>query len=157
MILPILLLCLRETGDLLPWADDGAHHDYPLICYRVSGIVLLVLLVRWAVIAQAPLGTSGRCTSEKIAEQLNTRGLYSAVRHPLYVGNFIAILGVFMATMLWWAVLFFVLAYWLYIERIMAAEERFLELKFGNKCKKWANTTPAFFLINSALLDNSLV
>jgi protein-S-isoprenylcysteine O-methyltransferase Ste14 len=142
LLLPILLLCLRETAALLPWADDGAHHVYLLICYGVSGIGLLV---RWAVIAQAPSGTSGRCTSEKIAEQLNTRGLYSAVRHPLYVGNFIAMLGVFMATMLWWAVLFFVLAYWLYIERIMAAEERFLELKFGNESRKWANTTPAFF------------
>jgi len=50
-----------------------------------------------------------------------------------------------MATMLWRAVLFFVLAYWLYIERIMATEERFLELKFGNEFRKWANTTPAFF------------
>ena len=47
-MLSILLLCLRETDDLLPWADDGAHHDYLLICYRVSGIVLLV---RWAVVA----------------------------------------------------------------------------------------------------------
>ena len=54
-------------------------------------------------------------------------------------------LGVFMATMLWRAVLFFVLAYWLYIERIMAAEEYFLELKLGNESRKWANTTPAFF------------
>ena len=80
LLLPILLLCLRETAALLPWTDDGAHHVYLLICYGVSGIGLLV---RWAVIAQAPSGTSGRCTSEKIAEQLNTRGLYSAVRHPL--------------------------------------------------------------------------
>ena len=92
-----------------------------------------------------------------MVEQLNTRGLCSAFRRPLYVGNFIAMLGIFMATMLLKALAFFMLGYWRYIKRIMLAEERFLELKFGNKCKKWANTTPAFFLINSALLDNSLV
>ncbi len=50
-----------------------------------------------------------------------------------------------MVTMLWWAVLFFVLAYWLYIERIMAAEERFLEQKFGDEFLVWAQATPAFF------------
>jgi len=92
-----------------------------------------------------------------MVEQLNTRGLCSAFRHPLYVGNFIAMLGIFMATMLLKALAFFMLGYWRYIKRIMLAEERFLELKFGNECKKWANPTPAFFLINSALLDNPLV
>ena len=140
-MLSILLLCLRETGDLLPWAGDGAHHDYLLICYGVSGIVLLV---RWAVIAQAPSGTSGRCTSQKIAEQLHTRGLCSAFRHPLYVGNFIAMLGIFRATMLLKALALFMLGYWRYIQRIMLAEVCFPELKFGNECKKWANTKPAF-------------
>ncbi len=142
VLLPILLVCLSETAKLLPLANDAWHHAYLLGCYVISGFGLFI---RWAVIAQAPSGTSGRCTSRKIAEQLNTRGLYSAVRHPLYVGNFIAILGIIMVTMLWWAVLFFVLAYWLYIERIMAAEERFLEQKFGDEFLVWAQATPAFF------------
>ncbi len=102
VLLPILLVCLSETAKLLPLANDAWHHAYLLGCYVISGFGLFI---RWAVIAQAPSGTSGRCTSHKIAEQLNTRGLYSAVRHPLYVGNFIAILGIIMVTMLWWAVL----------------------------------------------------
>ena len=123
VLLPILLVCLSETARLLPWANDAWHRAYLLVCYVISGFGLFT---RWVFIAQAPSGTSGRCTSHKIAEQLNTRGLYSAVRHPLYVGNFIAILGIIMVTMLWWAVLLFVRAYWLYMDRIMAAESDFL-------------------------------
>ena len=142
VLIPILMLCLRETAQMLPAEQASWHHLWIAGCYGVS---LIGLFIRWACIAQAPSGTSGRCTSQKIADSLNTRGLYSAVRHPLYLGNFIAILGVVLVTMLWWAILFFVLAYWLYIERIMAAEERFLEQKFGDEFQEWAIRAPAFF------------
>jgi len=37
------------------------------------------------------------------------------------------------------------LAFWLYYERIMFAEERFLERKFGNEYLEWSKTVPAFF------------
>jgi hypothetical protein len=36
------------------------------------------------------------------------------------------------------------LAYWLYYERIMFAEERFLEKKFGHRYLDWSLTAPAF-------------
>ena len=32
--------------------------------------------------------TSGRNTHDQVADSLNTSGIYSIVRHPLYVGNF---------------------------------------------------------------------
>ena len=38
----------------------------------------------------------------------------------------------------------FSLAYWLYYERIMYAEEQFLTGKFGQLYLDWANKTPAF-------------
>src|SRR5210317_65497 len=36
------------------------------------------------------------------------------------------------------------LAFWLYYERIMFAEERFLERKFGEEYNEWSKIVPAF-------------
>lgn len=43
-----------------------------------------------------------------------------------------------------WLGLVFVLAFWLYYERIMFAEEEFLRGKFGKEYVEWSNRTPAF-------------
>ena len=34
-----------------------------------------------------PAGTSGRNTAKQVADTLNTTGLYSLTRNPLYLGN----------------------------------------------------------------------
>ena len=50
--------------------------------------------IRALTIGYTPRGTSGRNTAEgQIAEVLNTRGMYSLVRHPLYLGNYFMWLG----------------------------------------------------------------
>jgi protein-S-isoprenylcysteine O-methyltransferase Ste14 len=43
-----------------------------------------------------------------------------------------------------WLALVIVLAFWLYYERIMFAEEEFLRTKFGPQYERWAAETPAF-------------
>ena len=47
----------------------------------------------WA-IGTTPAGTSGRNTKEQVAEVLNSTGIYSIVRHPLYVGNYFMWIGI---------------------------------------------------------------
>lgn len=37
-----------------------------------------------------------------------------------------------------------ILAFWLYYERIIYAEEAFLDAKFGEEFRNWATTTPTF-------------
>lgn len=49
-----------------------------------------------ATIGQVPKGTSGRNTSQQVADTLSTDGVYSVVRHPLYLGNFLMCMGVSM-------------------------------------------------------------
>lgn len=98
----------------------------------------------WA-IGHTPKGTSGRNTKEgQIAEKLNTTGVYSLVRHPLYLGNFLMWLGVILYTghaLLLVAVVAF---FWLYYERIMFAEEAFIRKKFGDDYLSWSEKTPPF-------------
>jgi hypothetical protein len=45
---------------------------------------------------------------------------------------------------IWWFVLICILAYWLYYERIMYAEEAFLRHSYSARYEAWASRTPAF-------------
>jgi protein-S-isoprenylcysteine O-methyltransferase Ste14 len=109
------------------------------------GVCLFGLLIRCISIGYAQDNTSGRNTDEgQIADSINTTGLYSTCRHPLYLGNFFMWLGLAMFTSNTWFVVAFVFMYWVYYERIMFAEEEYLRGKFGASYEKWASQTPAF-------------
>jgi hypothetical protein len=66
------------------------------------------------------------------------------VRHPLYLGNLCLWIGPAIAAQTWWGVALVVLAFSLYYERIMYAEEAFLRRTFGAEYLAWAAATPAF-------------
>ena len=100
--------------------------------------------IRAYTVGYTPSGTSGRNTTGQVADTLNVTGAYSIVRHPLYVGNFLMWFSLALLTCNLPFMLFFVLAYWLYYERIMYAEEQFLRRKFGLCYLQWAARTPAF-------------
>lgn len=113
-----------------------------IICLMVS---LLGLIIRAVTVGFTPRGTSGRNTAGgQVAEVLNQKGIYSTVRHPLYLGNFLMWLGLFLYLSIWWFVVICSLAYWIYYERIMIAEEEFLRKKYGSAYEQWAAKTPAF-------------
>ncbi len=103
------------------------------------------LALRGFTVGFVPSGTSGRNTRDQRADELNTTGMYSVVRNPLYLANFVILLGVVLALKVWWFALLFGLAYWLYIERVIAAEERYLTERFGEPYDSWSARTPAFW------------
>ncbi len=107
------------------------------------GVAVGGLLVRAAVIGSAPAGTSGKNRSGQVAASLTTTGLYSVVRHPLYLGNLLLWLGPAIAAATWWGVGIVALGFALYYERIMFAEEAFLRRTFGADYLAWAGSTPA--------------
>lgn len=114
---------------------------YELGCLVVG---LLGLWIRVYTVGHTPKNTSGRNIHEQVADALNTTGAYSQVRHPLYVGNFFMWLGPAMLTGHPWFILTFCLAYWIYYEKIMFAEEQFLRGKYGEEYVRWSLTVPAF-------------
>ena len=110
------------------------------------GVSLLGEIIRILTVGYAPRNTSGRNTEEgQIADELNTTGAYSIVRHPLYVGNFFMWLGPVLFLRSACFTIVFCLVYWLYYERIMFAEEQFLRRKFGDAYDKWSEKVSAFF------------
>jgi len=125
-----------------------------LFCFAIS---FLGLIVRAMTVGFTPKGTSGRNTSEgQVAETLNQTGIYSVVRHPLYLGNFLMWLGLFMFIGVWWFVLICALAYWIYYERIMYAEEEFLRRSYSAQYESWASRTPAFLPRFSGWISSQL-
>ena len=113
--------------------------------WEVAGILvgLAGLVLRVWTVGHAPAGTSGRGTRELEAASLSTEGVYSVVRHPLYLGNLLLWAGVAATTGSVAAVAITVLVFWIYNERIMLAEERFLHRRFGAVFARWAARTPA--------------
>lgn len=106
-------------------------------------VTLAGLLIRILTVGFTPANTSGRNSKMQIAEDINTTGIYSTVRHPLYLGNFFMWLGLALLTSDIWFIAAFVLFYFIYYERIMFAEEQFMYKQFKNDYKKWAKQTPA--------------
>ena len=115
--------------------------------YIIISVLLSLLgfIVRFYTIGTTPKGTSGRNTKKQVAEVLNSTGIYATVRHPLYLGNFLIWIGISTYVFSPLFIVIISLIFWLYYERIMFAEERFLERKFGEKYLDWSNKIPAFF------------
>jgi protein-S-isoprenylcysteine O-methyltransferase Ste14 len=121
----------RPAGGCREWA-----------CLAIS---LAGLCLRGYTVGYTPPNTSGRNTRRgQVADSLNTTGIYSVVRHPLYLGNFLAWLGVSLLTGHPWFVAVACLLFWIYYERVAFAEEQFLRGKFGATYESWASRTPAF-------------
>jgi protein-S-isoprenylcysteine O-methyltransferase Ste14 len=146
-LLPYLLLPLAA----LAMAQSGTGLEQSMGEYAVEAVdalalttALLGLTVRVVTVGFVPKGTSGRNTIHQRADTLNTTGLYSCVRNPLYLGNFLVVLGLAMSLQVWWFTLLTCFCFMLYYERIVLKEEAFLQSKFGEEYMNWASTTPAF-------------
>lgn len=139
-VLPLVLLPLFA----LTYFTERPFHPQPWwwtgVCAAVS---LAGLLVRVYVKGTAPSGTSERSTTSIRAAQLNTRGAYSLVRHPLYTANTLIALGLTMMSPEWLFPIVALLMHLLYFERIAMAEERFLASTFGPEFQEWSARVPA--------------
>jgi len=142
--LPLFFLPLVVPALLV---KERVGHDETIeLAWEAVGILVAVagLVVRALAVGHAPANTSGRNTKCQKADLLNTTGLYSVVRHPVYLGNFLVWMGLVVYAQSLWAGLVTALVYWVYYERIMAAEEEFLHTRFGAAFEQWSARTPAF-------------
>lgn len=148
-ILPLIILLigtalyLRTEIYTETFILEGTSYEvyYEMFCLILS---LFGLGIRVYTVGHTPKNTSGRNTKGQVADTLNTTGIYSVVRHPLYLGNFFMWLGPATMTGNLWFIVAFGFFYWIYYERIMFAEEQFLRKKFGKVYTDWAKNIPAF-------------
>ncbi len=140
--LPLFAAALMNAKYLERTYGPDVENLWSVFCLLVS---FSGLAVRAMVAGYVPRGTSGRNVEWQAASTLNTTGIYSVVRHPLYLGNFVIFMGIVLFIESWWFALVGVLGFLLYHERIMFTEEEFLRGKFGEPFLQWAAQTPAFF------------
>ncbi len=145
-IMPLVLLvplwfALQHTARFEQRWGQHVEDLWLLGCACLSGVGLLM---RCATVGYAPAGTSGRVRGAPGATTLNTAGMYSIVRNPLYLANAVMWLGVALGTTSLWFAALSMLVYWLYIERVIAAEEEFLARHFGAAYDSWVARTPCF-------------
>ncbi len=137
LLLPIILLSF--IGFVFPFGSHTLDLYWEIGCFVVS---LLGLSVRVFTVGTVPRGTSGRSTRERRADVLNTTGMYSIVRHPLYLGNYLMALGAFLFTRTWFLPIIGSLALCLHYERVIFSEEEYLKSKFGEEFRAWATRVP---------------
>lgn len=141
LLVPIVMLGLR--GFSYPNGSHTLDVAWEMFCL---GVGLFGLALRCATVGFVPHGTSGRNTADgQVALFLNTGGVYSLIRHPLYLGNFFLWLGPSLFPRKWWIPVTVSLAFALYYERIALTEEAFLRRVFGLEFERWAARTPAFW------------
>ena len=130
---------------------EKKHFHYPkggflfeeILEYMCFSVSLFGFLIRVIVTGYARTGTSGRNTKGQWAKELNTDGLYSIVRNPIYLGNIFIILGVSMLSQSYEIVLInFLFSICFYVP-IIIREEEFLLQTFKEKFLNYAQCTPA--------------
>lgn len=141
LILPALYVYIQSQF-YLQSINQIQSELYELCCISVS---LFGLLIRMVTVGYSADNTSGRNTKVgQVADSINTTGMYSICRHPLYVGNFFMWLGIAGFTQILWFIVAFTFIFWIYYERIMFAEEEFLISKYGDEYLNWSKKVPAF-------------
>jgi protein-S-isoprenylcysteine O-methyltransferase Ste14 len=123
-----------------PYDSHFLDQLWEVLCLLIS---LSGLFVRMLTVGYAASHTYGKNNTEQISA-LNTTGMYSVVRNPLYLGNFLILLGVMLFPRIGWIPVMYTFVFALYYEQIIFAEEAFLRHKFGTQYFDWAADTRAY-------------
>jgi len=76
-------------------------------------------------------------------KQLATSGPYSLVRHPLYTGNLLLMVGFTIASGQWWAYVVSAAFWFFYYPAAIEYEDRKLNSIFGEAWREWSASVPA--------------
>ncbi len=137
-ILPPLFLIVA-LGLQINFAVFARGVDLPSLALLILG--LFGLGIRVFAIGYAGTNTSGRNIIGHVADSLNTTGIYSICRNPLYLGNFFMWLACVMAMDSVPIIAAFFIAFWWFYSRIIQSEEAFLTQKFGAEYSDYRATT----------------
>jgi protein-S-isoprenylcysteine O-methyltransferase Ste14 len=135
-------LALLLAPALVAVAKDAGEATHPAA--GAAGLVLIALglAARWHIAGTTPRDICGRSTRWHLASELNTQGLYSMTRHPLYLANSLVLLGFTLRCGAAWlpAVVAGTAIVW--YRPIVREEEAFLERRFGEAWREYATRVP---------------
>jgi protein-S-isoprenylcysteine O-methyltransferase Ste14 len=148
----------HRTEDLPPLR--GVAHAVRELRYHEAArqVLAIVLIVLYAATAQpvpvlaaaglpiALVGAFVRLYASGFIvknQELATDGAYRFVRHPLYTGNILLVVGFALAGSLWWGLPLAGSFFWFYYPTAIEYEDRKLRRLFGATWEEWSARTPA--------------
>ncbi|HEY3487962.1 MAG TPA: isoprenylcysteine carboxylmethyltransferase family protein [Gammaproteobacteria bacterium] len=144
---------LPEVKGLHYFIRELRYHEASRQLLALAYILVLTLLaqpesaaVYWVGMLLAFAGMLVRLWASghvKKNKELATDGPYAFVRHPLYVGNILMLLGFSLASGLWWAVPVLVFFLWFYYPPAIEYEDMKLSRIFGESWHQWSAHTRA--------------
>jgi protein-S-isoprenylcysteine O-methyltransferase Ste14 len=129
----VVLLLLRVTG-----IKQHAATNDPWL--EGIGLAVFFLGLALAIWARVYLGRNwGMPMSQKADPELVTTGPYSSIRHPIYSGIILAMIGTTIAVSLYWLIAVVVLGgYFIYSATV---EERFMASRFPDSYPEYKRST----------------
>lgn len=76
-------------------------------------------------------------------KELSTTGPYAFVRHPLYTGNIMILIGLCLINGFFWSFVTAFIFLWFYYPTAIEYEDRKLKSLFSDTWEEWASMTPA--------------
>ncbi|NDF11289.1 MAG: phospholipid methyltransferase [Proteobacteria bacterium] len=123
--------------------------DILAVLIAASGLALRALVIGYAYIKR------GGLQKKVYAENLVTQGVFSACRNPLYVGNVLICIGIFLMHGSPIVLSLGITIYLFIYQCIIFAEERYLREKFGKAYDAYCNDTPRW-LVKVSVLPEAL-
>ena len=121
-IILVSVFCLETSSNsIIPYASNFA-----------ISIILLGLATR--------MYASGFVLKNK---ELSTTGPYAFVRHPLYTGNIMILIGLCLINGFFWSFVTACIFLWFYYPTAIEYEDRKLKSLFPDTWEEWASMTPA--------------
>ena len=134
----LLLLGLRPV-----WPNGSERQDDLLDAAGIA-VALAGQALRAAVVGYAYIVRGGK-NRRVYAEGLITAGFFAHSRNPLYVGNLLIIVGLFMLNNNPWAYAIGLPFFFIGYRAIVAAEEAYLRNKFGAAYDEYAKDVPRWW------------
>jgi protein-S-isoprenylcysteine O-methyltransferase Ste14 len=136
MMLKQILLWVDVAAFVIVLAIDIAFRSHTI--YWFIGLTLAAATFPLWIIARLQLGSAFSVKAQ--AQRLVTSGLYSRIRHPIYLFGCLAMFGAFLALQIW-----VIVAIWLAIVPIelvrIRRENRVLRAAFGDAYERYRYTT----------------
>jgi protein-S-isoprenylcysteine O-methyltransferase Ste14 len=137
-LFPLALLLL-----LIP--SPHLFTDWKIAALTGAGLVISGQLIRAATVGLVYIIRGGR-EGKVYAEDLVTEGMFNHCRNPLYVGNYLGIVGAVVASNSLIAILVAGIGFLIAYLAITLAEENFLRSKFGATYDDYCKRVPRYAL-----------
>lgn len=143
---------LPELGGIAGVIREMRYHEFSRQSIGILLIAVYCVLAKpnptlfWIGAAVAVLGILVRVWASGFVvknKELSTTGPYGLVRHPLYTGNIVMLIGYCFVNGQWWSWAVGAFFLWFWYPPAISYEDKKLHKIFGDPWLEWSSRTPA--------------